>query len=113
MPEHMSPAEVAALRTLMGLSQTQLAEALDRNPRVTRAWETGEYRIGGESIARMWALKGRHDELVAAMLDADTVAAVPAQPRDGDMPRGWYLAAAGRAIDVAPDLMVEWGDQIS
>ena len=108
MPEHMSPAEVAALRTLMGLSQTQLAEALDRNPRVTRAWETGEYRIGAESIDRLLDLRRLHDQLVSAMVDADAVVVIPNQPGEGDMPRGWYLAAAGRAIAMEPDLMVEW-----
>lgn len=117
MPEHMSPAEVAALRTLMGLSMDNLAGALDRNPRVVRAWESGEYRIGQESIDRLWALKARHDGLVAEMLDVDEMVVLSRRrdaPQDsgGVMPRGWYLAAAGRAIAEDPYLMVEWDDAL-
>lgn len=107
MPERMSPAEVAAVRTLMGLSMDSLAAALDRNPRVVRAWETGAYRIGQESIDRLWALKRDHDRLVADMLASDGVVVIPLHP-EGDLPRGWYMAAAGRAIAAEPDLMVEW-----
>ena len=106
----MSPAEVAAVRTLMGLSQDQLAAALGRNKRVVRAWEMGNYVISQESFNRLWALKREHDCLVREMLDAD-VAVVPRTPADDGRPRGWHLAAAGRAIAVDPDLMVEWDDE--
>lgn len=34
------------------------------------------------------------------------------QSSGGVMPRGWYLAAAGRAIAEDPYLMVEWDDAL-
>ena len=118
MSDTMSAAEVAALRTLMGLSLDQLAEAIGRNRRVVRYWEAGRYAPNAESVEALWALKARHDDLVAEMLDADAMVIVPRrhdapparQNPDGVMPRGWYLAAAGRAIAEEPDLMVEWDD---
>ena len=110
MPDTMSAAEVAALRTLMGLSLDQLAEAIGRNRRVVRYWEAGRYAPNAESVEALWALKARHDDLVAEMLDADAMVIVPRRHPDGAMPRGWYLAAAGRAIAEEPDLMVEWDD---
>ena len=117
MPEHMSAAEVAALRTLMGLSQDQLAEAVGRNRRVVRYWEAGRYAPNAESVEALWALKSRHDDLVTEMLDVDEMVSVPRQhdaPQSpgGAMPRGWYLAAAGRAIAEDPYLMVEWDDAL-
>ena len=105
----MSPAEVASLRTLMGLSQDQLADLLGRNRRVVRAWESGEYRIGPESVARLEVLRAEHDELVARMIGSESIIVIPRRPHDS-YPRGWYLAAAGRAIAEEPDLMVEWDD---
>ena len=112
MPDTMSAAEVAALRTLMGLSLDQLAEAIGRNRRVVRYWEAGRYAPNAESVEALWALKARHDDLVAEMLDADAMVIVPRRHPDGAMPRGWYLAAAGRAIAEEPDLMVEWDDAL-
>ena len=110
MPDTMSAAEVAALRTLMGLSLDQLAEAIGRNRRVVRYWESGRYAPNAESVEALWALKARHDDLVAEMLDADAVI-VPRRHPDGAMPRGWYLAAAGRAI-AEEHVKVEWDDAL-
>ena len=117
MSDTMSAAEVAALRTLMGLSLDQLAEAIGRNRRVVRYWESGRYAPNAESVEALWALKARHDDLVAEMLDADAMVIVPRrhdapQNPGGTTPRGWYLAAAGRAIAEEPDLMVEWDDAL-
>ena len=113
MSDTMSAAEVAALRTLMGLSLDQLADAIGRNRRVVRYWEAGRYAPNAESVEALWALKARHDDLVAEMLDVEETVRVPRRhdaPSDGAMPRGWYLAAAGRAIAEDPYLMVEWDD---
>ena len=107
----ISPAEIASLRVLLGLSQVQLAEVIGRNPRVARAWEAGDYRCGPESITRLWALKAEHDRLTRDMLEAGSVVVLPRHP-DGDRPRSWYLAAAGRAMSYEPDLMVEYDTDV-
>ena len=106
-----SPAEVASLRTLMGLSQDRLADLLGRNRRVVRAWESGEYRIGPESVERLKALRDEHDKLVARMINPESTVVIPRRPHD-PYPRGWYLAAAGRAMAAAPYLIVEWDDAL-
>lgn len=108
---NMSPAEVASLRTLTGLSQDHLAILLGRNRRVVRAWESGEYRIGPESVERLKALLDEHDRLVARMVDSEDTVVIPRRPHDM-YPRGWYLAAAGRAMSYEPDLMVEYDTDV-
>ena len=105
----LSPAEASALRTLMGLSQDHLAAMLGVHRRTVRSWESGRDRTSPSSSAAVRALVSRHDELVAQCLDATEVIGIT---RDVDVdtipPRGWYLAAAGRAMGADPDLMIEW-----
>ena len=105
----MTPAEVAALRTAMGLSQDQLADMLSVNVRTVRSWESGRQAVSDGSGAALLGLVERHEQLVDQMLtDGSPVAIARDTPPDATTPRGWHLAAAGRAMLAQPDLTVEW-----
>ena len=105
----MSPAEVAALRHMLGLSLDAFARVLGVNPRTVRAWENGRDDMSETSSQAVWALARRHDELVREYANAEAVIVIDRDmPTTANPPRGWYLAAAGRAMLMAPDLMVEW-----
>ena len=105
----MTPAEVAALRTAMGLSQDQLADMLSVNVRTVRSWESGRQSVSDVSGAALLGLVERHEHLVDCMLaDGSPVAIARDTPPDAAPPRGWHLAAAGRAMLAKPDLTVEW-----
>ena len=105
----MAPAEVAALRTAMGLSQDQLADMLSVNVRTVRSWESGRQSVSDVSGAALLGLVERHEHLVDCMLaDGSPIAITRDTPPDATPPRGWHLAAAGRAMLTQPDLTVEW-----
>ena len=105
----MAPAEVAALRTAMGLSQDQLADMLSVNVRTVRSWESGRQAVSDGSGAALLGLVERQQQLVDQMLsDGSPIAIARDTPPDATPPRGWHLAAAGRAMLTKPDLMVEW-----
>lgn len=106
----LSPAEVSAHRHAMGLSLDQMAAMLGVNPRTVRSWESGRDRLSASSAAALLDLVGRHVELVGRMVSAGVPVVVPREvPVDAVPPRGWFLAAAGAALRVEPDLMVDWG----
>ena len=107
--EILSAAEVAALRTAMGLSSDQLAAMLGVNPRTVRSWESGRDRLSASSSGAVRTLLARHNALVEDYLATDATIHIPrAMDSDAVPPRGWFLAAAGRAMADEPDLMVEW-----
>ncbi|MGN8690182.1 helix-turn-helix domain-containing protein [Segatella copri] len=103
----MSGAELAALRAVMGHSLDSLAAALQVNPRTVRSWESGRDRISDRAEGLIWGELARHDEAVERMLDAEMPIALSRGPV-GDRPRGWWAAAAGRAMLADPDIEVEW-----
>ena len=104
----MSPAEVSALRHMMGLSMDAFARMLGVNPRTVRSWESGRDMLSESSTAAVWALARRHDELVREYLEAGVPIGIQRDAGAAGAPRGWYLAAAGRAMLAEPDLMVGW-----
>lgn len=109
MSDTMSPAEVSALRHMMGLSMDAFARLLGVNPRTVRSWESGRDMLSESSTAAMWALARRHDDLVRRYLDAGVEIGIERDMgADASPPRGWYLAAAGRAMVAEPGLMVGW-----
>ena len=85
--DRLSSAEFAARRHLVGFTLDQLAAVLRVIPRTV--------------------LIGEHTGVVQEMLDADVPVHI-ARDGAGSRPRGWYVAAAARAIAVEPDLIVEW-----
>ena len=107
--DRMTAGEFAAWRHLLGLTLNELAEALAVNPRTTRAWESGRDPIPARVTDELAALDVEHRALAGQMVDAKAPVAIArdkaaAQPR----PRGWYVAAAARALAVEPDLEVDW-----
>ena len=105
----MSPAEVAALRHMMGLSMDALARLLGVNPRTVRSWESGRDVLSESSAQAVWALTRRHDELARQYLAAGVPIGIARDMgADSSPPRGWYLAAAGRALMAEPGLTVGW-----
>lgn len=105
----VTAAGVSALRHAMGLSLDAFAHELGVHPRTVRSWESGRDGLSDASSAAVWALVRRHDALVDRMLDAGVPVAISRTlPPDASPPRGWYLAAAGRAMIEDPDLEVEW-----
>lgn len=109
MSDFLSAAEVAALRIAMGLSQVQFGAMLGVNPRTVRSWESGRDHTSPGSTAAIWSLVARHEALVAQYRDSEDVVGVVRDRSATEIPpRGWYLAAAGRAMVTDPDLMVDW-----
>lgn len=104
-----SPAEVAALRHALGLSGDQMAAMLGVNPRTVRSWESGRDGLSATARAAVWALARRHDALVSDILAAEVPVEVRREQSAGDVPpRGWFLAAAGRALLEDPDVSIDW-----
>ena len=107
--DRLTGAELAARRHLIGVTLDELATILHVNPRTGRAWESGRDSIPARITDEMAALIDEHTELVQQMLNSERIIRIArdktvATPR----PRGWYIAAAARAIADQPDLMVDW-----
>ena len=109
MGERMAGAEMAAWRHLLGLTLDELAEALAVNVRTTRSWESGRDPIPLRIDTEVATLVVEHGELAARMVDdGRPVAITRDKAAPSPRPRGWYVAAAARALAVEPGLMVEW-----
>nr|DAF00020.1 MAG TPA: Helix-turn-helix protein [Caudoviricetes sp.] len=80
---------------------------LDVNPRTVRAWEQGRNQPSPSAVEALWGLCDQHDALVRFYRRQDLVRLRRAE---GWPPRGWSLAAAGRALSVTPEIRVEWDD---
>lgn len=104
-------AEIAAIRTAIGLSLDQFADALGVNPRTCRSWESGRDAVSSTAAGAITTLADEHTALVAAILDSETPVVITrdrATYTDKPRPRAWYLAAAGRALLADPDVEVDW-----
>ena len=109
MSGRLSGAEFAARRHLLGLTLDELAAMIGVNPRTVRAWETGRDLIPERIGDELAALIDEHTALVERMVDSEEVVGiVRGKAADMPRPRGWYVAAAARALLVEPDLMVDW-----
>jgi len=53
----MTPAEIRAWRSRLGLNQRQAAEALDVTDRAIRQWERGDYAPSKPTVRLMQALE--------------------------------------------------------
>ena len=109
MSGRLSGADFAARRHLVGLTLEEVADALGVNPRTARAWEAGRDLIPERIGDELAALIDEHTALVERMVDSEEVVGIV---RDKDVdtprPRGWYVAAAARALPIEPDLMLDW-----
>lgn len=105
----ISPAEFAATRHLIGLTQNDLATILNVNPRTVRGWESGKYAPRLEIINELELLRREHDETVRILTLAAAEGDVIGLPR-APKPPGWYLAIGARLLDQVPDAQLEWHD---
>jgi transcriptional regulator with XRE-family HTH domain len=102
-------AEFAAYRHLIGLTVDELASALRVNPRTARSWESGRDPIPARVAEELEALAVEHRALARRMADDGRPVAIRRdKTAPTDKPRGWYVAAAARALVIEPDLEVEW-----
>jgi DNA-binding XRE family transcriptional regulator len=107
--DRITGAEFAAYRHLIGLTIDELAAALRVNPRTARAWESGRDPISTWVPEELDALVLEHRALALRLADDGRPIAIRRdKTAAADKPRGWYIAAAARAMEVKPDLQVEW-----
>lgn len=108
--ERMSGAEFAAHRHLVGLTLDELATTLGVNPRTARAWETGRDPISLWVRPELAQLVVEHGRLATSLATDGRPVMIVRDKSAGDAPRprGWYVAAAARALVMEPDLEVEW-----
>ena len=107
--DHLTGAELAARRHLIGVTLDELATILHVNPRTVRAWESGRDSIPARITDELAGLIDEHTELVQQMLNSERIIRIARDKTANTLrPRGWYIAAAARAIAEQPDLMVDW-----
>lgn len=109
-PARMAGAELATHRHRLGFTPEDLAEVLDVNPRTIRAWEAGRDPIPYRVPEEIAALIDEHDGVVVEMTREPVRRIhIPRHVDPSDSrPRGWYIAAAARAMDDNPHLEVVW-----
>ena len=107
MDDTMSPAEVAATRHLLGLSQSELCDLLGIARSTLHDWERGKYRASRGLQADLLQLRADHDAETARLTDGaedGAVISIGVHQR----PRGWTVGLAARVIDRVPGAMIEW-----
>ncbi|HEY0249724.1 MAG TPA: hypothetical protein VGC45_15845 [Gryllotalpicola sp.] len=109
MDESATPAEIAATRHLIGLSQAELADELSVGRHAVKDWESGRFAARAGVIRDLGALRAGHDAEVARLAQGAEDGVLIQIPR-GPKPQGWYLALAARVLDRVPDAMLEWAD---
>ena len=103
-----SGAEIAALRTVMGLTQQELSTMVGVHPLTCKAWEQGRQRITPEHAERVAAVVERHREYAAWVAREGGVDIVRVPDAGGELPRGWQLAAAGAALVAGENVNINW-----
>lgn len=105
----MSAPELGVFRHLVGLTRDELATVLDVNPRTLRAWEAGRDTMPSTVVKEMLVLADQHKHLAATMARQEFVLIPgPSTPTHDGYPRGWWVAAAARAVVLEPNLDVDW-----
>lgn len=105
----MSAPEVAATRKLIGLTLSEVAEALGVNISTARDWERGRFQPREGLVSDLLALRDEHDGEFRRLLPA-AQDGIPIYLPRGPRPAGWYLALGARLLDRVPDVMLEWVD---
>ena len=107
MHDRMSPAEVAATRHLLGLSQSELCDLLGIARSTLHDWERGKWRPSAGLQADLLALRAGHDADTERLTDgAEDGMIITLAP--GSHPLGWYVGLAARVLDRVPGAMLEW-----
>lgn len=105
----MTPAEIAAIRHLLGLSQAELAGELHVTRHAVKDWESGRFSPRQGVVDDLAALREQHDRETARLTGGAREGMIIQVPR-GPKPQGWYLALAARVLDRMPDAMLDWYD---
>lgn len=106
----MSALEFAAWRHLLGLTFEDCSRLLHVTLRTVQKWESGAEQIPYGVTKEIEELYTQHTGVVEHMLSQDG-GALPRQkdaPEYREFPRGWYVAAAARAVDREKKLNLEW-----
>ena len=93
--------EFAAHRSRLGLTMAELGERLGVRHDTIKRWESERELVPYRVPAELAELHRKQAALARQMAGADGVIYL----RRGDR---WSLAAAGRAQEMEPDIMLEW-----
>ncbi|MFC5281623.1 helix-turn-helix domain-containing protein [Arcanobacterium canis] len=105
----MSALEFAAVRHNLGLSFEELAHILGVTLRSVQYWESGRSKVPQGIIEALDRLDRENLRLAISMAEDEGIISLSRSRADyPDRPRGFYIAALGRAISLNPDLMAEW-----
>lgn len=104
-----TPAELAAIRHLLGLTQADLAALLKINKFTIRDWERGRHAPSPGPLHDLELLRREHTQAVDVLAAAAADGGVIALP-SGPKPSGWYLGLGARILDRVPDAQIEWHD---
>ncbi|MGJ9487133.1 helix-turn-helix domain-containing protein [Actinotignum sp. GS-2025e] len=97
---------ISAYRHTLGLKIDALADLLGVSVRTMRAWESGRDPIPEGAAQDILRLVRDQARLAQRMVDSGMIITLPR--RRAEFPRGYYVAALARALEVEPDLMAEW-----
>ena len=104
-----SGAQLATVRHSLGLSLKELAHELDINERTVRAWEENSAPINEGPMTAIRELIEDHDTLTDHIISQGG-AWIPRKPVEHS--RGWFVAAAKKALEENPGLEVEWLEDV-
>ena len=93
--------EFAVHRSRLGLTMAEMGKRLSVRQDTIKRWERGREPVPYRVPDELAELHRQQTELAQQMADAEGVVFL----RRGD---DWSLAAARRAQEVEPDLMLEW-----
>ena len=107
--ERMSGLELTAWRSLMGLAASDLAGMCGVDVRTVQRWEADRVPMPGYVVELVGRLRVEHDSLVAELAGRGTVVLPRARSAyEGGYPRGWYVAALGRALGDGAHIDASW-----
>lgn len=109
--DHMTGAEMAVARQLLGLSVQDLADIRgNSDTRSMRAQEAGKERVATATAETLHRLRREHDAILNPLLEGaenGTPIAIPRGASKG-YPKGWWRAIGARLMDRYPDVMIQW-----
>lgn len=106
----LTPAEIAATRSLIGLNADQLSKTLQIGSRTVPRWETGALRISDSAATAVLDLRAQHDrDLSAAEAKSHGGTKPITLPRGtAERPASWWVAIAARLVDRHPNIEIHW-----
>lgn len=106
--ENLNPATITAIRTMMGLSQAELATMLDVSRETVNAWEKGKSRPHRHGLPQAFLnLEAEHTHQLEAILANPTPDGAYVIP-GGPEPFGWRKGLAARVRTLEPLALIRW-----